>query len=80
VAVAPEACIELHPADAVKLGILEGSVVAVKSASAAVNAKVKISDRLQPGLAFATYHSLELNAASLLAGKANSIAVSISKT
>jgi len=79
VAVAPEACVELHPADAVKLGILEGSAVSIKSATAAINAKVKISAHLQPGLAFATYHSLALNAASLLAGSANSIAVSISK-
>ena len=79
VAVAPEPCVELHPADAVKLGLPDGSAVVVKSVSATINAKMKISDRLQPGLAFATYHSQELNAASLLAGNANSIAISISK-
>ena len=79
-AVAPEACIEIDPVDAAKLGLAEGSAVNVKSAAAAITAKIKVSDRLQPGLAFATYHSHELNAASLLFGNANSVAVSISKT
>lgn len=78
-AVAPESCVEISPADAVKLGLTDDSKVVVKSAAASINAKLKISDRLQPGLAFATYHSRELNAAALLTGKANCIAVSISK-
>jgi len=79
VAVAPEPCIELHPADAIKLGIPEGSSVVVKSSSSSINARMKISDNLQPGLAFATYHSLELNAASLLSGNSNTVAITINK-
>jgi formate dehydrogenase alpha subunit len=77
--VAPEACIELHPADALRFGLLEGAAVTVKSAAASITAKMKISEHLQPGLAFAPYHSIGLNAASLLSGNANSIAISISK-
>lgn len=79
VAVAPESCIEIFPADAMALGLSDGSAVTVKSASASITGKVKLSDRLQPGLAFATYHSKELNAAALLSGSANSTAISISK-
>jgi len=79
VAVAPEACFEFDPADAARLGLAEGSAVVVKSAVASVNGTARISDRLQPGLVFATYHSPTLNAASLLFGSSNSISVSISK-
>jgi formate dehydrogenase alpha subunit len=79
VAVAPEPCIELHPADAIKLGLPEGSAVVIKSASSSISTRMKISDHLQPGLAFATYHALELNAAALLAGNSNTVAITISK-
>jgi len=79
VAVAPVSCIEISPTDAAMLGLTDGSAVTVKSASASITGKVKLSDRLQPGLAFATYHSKELNAAALLSGSANSTSISISK-
>jgi len=79
VTVAPPSCLELDPVDAARLGLTEGTAVVVKSANSSINSKVRISDRLQPGLVFATYHSAELNAAALLAGNANTIAVSISK-
>lgn len=79
VAVAPEPCIEFDPADAARLGLTEGSAVVVKSAVASINGTARISDRLQPGLVFATYHSPALNAASLLAGNGNCITVAISK-
>ncbi len=78
-AVAPEACLELDPTDAARLGLAEGSAVTLKSASASITGKLKLSDRLQPGLIFTTYHSPELNAALLLSGSANMTPVSISK-
>jgi len=79
VAVAPEGRIEISLPDAAMLGLTDGSAVTVKSASASITGKVMLSARLQPGLAFATYHSQELNAAALLSGNANSTPVSISK-
>ncbi len=79
IAVAPPSCLELDPADAARLGLTEGASVVVKSAAASISGTVRISECLQPGLIFATYHSAELNAASLLAGNANTIAVSINK-
>jgi formate dehydrogenase alpha subunit len=80
VAVAPEPCIEFDPADAARLGLAEGSTVVVTSATASITARAQISDRLQPGLVFATYHSPALNATSLLTGASNSVSVSISKS
>lgn len=78
-AVAPEPCFAFAPADAARLGLAEGSAVVVTSAAASITATARISDRLQPGLVFATYHSPVLNATSLLVGNSNSISVSISK-
>lgn len=77
--VAPAGFVELHPADAGKLGIAEGGSVKVISANASFTAPARISDKLQPGLLFAPSHFRELNANSLLSGGCNLAEVKVEK-
>jgi formate dehydrogenase major subunit len=48
--------IDLHPADARRLGIAEGEMVRVVSRRGAVKAPVRLDAGLRPGLAFMTLH------------------------
>jgi formate dehydrogenase (NADP+) alpha subunit len=77
--VSPAGYLELHPSDAVALGIVEGSTVKVSSAHGALSAPAKISAKLQPGLLFAPSHFRELNANALLKGSCNLIEVKVER-
>ena len=48
--------LDLHPADARRLGVEPGEVVRVVSRRGAVLAPVRLDDGLRPGLAFMTFH------------------------
>ena len=48
--------IDLHPADATRLGVVEGEAVRVVSRRGAVEAPVRLDPGLRPGLAFMTLH------------------------
>ena len=48
--------IDLHPADARRLGVRPGETVRVVSARGAVLAPVRLDEGLRPGLAFMTFH------------------------
>ncbi len=48
--------IDLHPADARRLGVAEGETVRIVSARGAVLAPVLLDEGLRPGLAFMTFH------------------------
>ena len=48
--------IDLHPADAARLGAIEGETVRVISRRGAVEAPVRLDPGLRPGLAFMTLH------------------------
>jgi formate dehydrogenase major subunit len=48
--------IDLHPADARRLGVQPGEVVRVVSARGGVLAPVRLDEGLRPGLAFMTFH------------------------
>ncbi len=62
----PEGVVEINPDDARRLGIQEGSgLVEVSSRRGKVRVKPKISEALQPGLVFMTFHFKEA-AANLL--------------
>jgi formate dehydrogenase alpha subunit len=64
-AIAPEALVEIHPADAEQLGIADAGLVRVRSRRGEVTAKAKVSNRPLPGSIFMTFHYAEA-AANLL--------------
>ncbi len=57
--VAPEAYIEIKPADAEKLTLADGDVVRVSSRRGSINIKVLISERPSEGLVFIPFHYKE---------------------
>jgi formate dehydrogenase alpha subunit len=77
--VAPAGFVELHPSDALALGVVEGGAVKVSSGIGALTAPAKISGKLQPGLLFAPSHFRELNANALLTGGCNLVEVKVEK-
>jgi formate dehydrogenase alpha subunit len=77
--VSPEGYVEIHPEDASRLGIADGSTVKVSSSSDSISGAVRISGRLQPGLLFAPSHFRELNANALLTGGVNLVSVKVEK-
>jgi formate dehydrogenase alpha subunit len=78
--VSPQGYIEIFAADAVRLGISDGSPVKVVSAAGSATGPARVSDRLQPGLLFAPYHFRDLNASSLLKRNTNLSAIKIEKS
>ena len=56
---APEARIQMNPADALAMGIAEGDWVKVISRRGAVQARVRLTDRSAPGMVFGTFHFAE---------------------
>jgi formate dehydrogenase major subunit/formate dehydrogenase alpha subunit len=55
-AVYPEALIEIHPHDAHKVGIDDGNLIKVASRRGEIVAKAEVTDRVNPGLVFSTFH------------------------
>lgn len=64
-AIAPEALVELNPADAAHLGIADASMITVASRRGSLTAKALLSRRPLPGTIFMTFHYVEA-AANLL--------------
>ncbi|MFZ5815601.1 MAG: formate dehydrogenase subunit alpha [Bacillota bacterium] len=64
-AIAPEALVEVHPADAAALGIADAGPVRVVSRRGEVRAKAQVTERTLPGTIFMTFHYAEA-AANLL--------------
>lgn len=57
--IAPEAEVEIHPADAVQLDVKDGDLVRVTSRRGRVVAAAKITRRSPPGTVFMTFHYAE---------------------
>jgi formate dehydrogenase major subunit len=51
-----EDVLEIHPHDAEQRGIKDGGLVAVSSRAGCVVLKAKVSDRIQPGVVYTTFH------------------------
>jgi formate dehydrogenase alpha subunit len=52
----PSGAVEIHPDDALKLGIVDGDMVVLASERGKIEAPVCITDRTAPGVAFMAFH------------------------
>ncbi|ACB94634.1 formate dehydrogenase subunit alpha [Beijerinckia indica] len=52
----PEDLLEIHSFDAESRGLQDGDLVAIESRVGAIALRVKISDRMQPGVVYTTFH------------------------
>ena len=52
----PEALVEIHPLDAQEAGIDNGKLIKVTSRRGEIVAKAEVTDRVEPGLIFSTFH------------------------
>jgi len=68
-AIYPEGLMEVHPEDAASLEIRDGEMAEVASRRGRVQVKVQVTERIQPGLVFMTFHFAE-SAANLLTNAA----------
>ena len=59
----------MHPEDAARLGVANGEMVQVTSRRGQVNVKTDVTEKVQPGVVFMTFHFAE-SAANLLTNSA----------
>jgi formate dehydrogenase major subunit len=52
----PEELMEIHPDDAARVGLADGDRARVSSRRGDVTARVRITDRIKPGVVFLTFH------------------------
>jgi len=64
-AIYPEGLLEIHPEDAARLGVGAGEMVEVASRRGQVTVKTNVTEKIQPGVVFMTFHFAE-SAANLL--------------
>jgi predicted molibdopterin-dependent oxidoreductase YjgC len=62
---APEAYVEIHPTDALKIGLNGNRIVRVSSRRGEITLKVRITDRIKPGIVFIPFHYAEAAANTL---------------
>jgi formate dehydrogenase major subunit len=54
----PEDVLEIHPWDAENRGIQEGDLVSLTSRAGDTTLKARISERMQPGVVYTTFHHM----------------------
>ena len=52
----PSGMVDIHPEDALKLGIIDGDLVAIASARGKIETPVRVTEETSPGLAFMAFH------------------------
>ncbi len=52
----PDASVDIHPTDAIKLGIVDGDMVTIASERGKIETPARVTDRTAPGLAFMAFH------------------------
>jgi formate dehydrogenase alpha subunit len=52
----PNGAIDIHPDDAIKLGIVDGDLISVASERGKIEAPANVTDKTSPGLAFMAFH------------------------
>jgi predicted molibdopterin-dependent oxidoreductase YjgC len=55
----PEALVEINPKDAIKASIGDGALMKVASRRGEIIAKAQVTNRVEPGLIFSTFHFAE---------------------
>jgi predicted molibdopterin-dependent oxidoreductase YjgC len=55
----PEALVEINPKDARNARIEDGQLMKIASRRGAIVSKAQVTDRVEPGLIFATFHFAE---------------------
>jgi formate dehydrogenase major subunit len=58
----PEDVLEIHPSDAETRGIREGALVSLRSRKGEITLKATITERVQPGVVYTTFHNPETGA------------------
>jgi formate dehydrogenase major subunit len=58
----PEDVLEIHPFDAESRGIVDGDLVALESRSGDIALRAQISERMQPGVVYTTFHHAKTGA------------------
>ena len=51
-----EDVLEIHPFDAESRGVLDGELVSLESRTGQISLRAKLSDRMQPGVVYTTFH------------------------
>ena len=58
----PEDVLEIHPFDAEQRGVKDGDLVALESRSGDIALRARISERMQPGVVYTTFHHAKTGA------------------
>uniref|UniRef100_A0A831TX22 NADPH-Fe(3+) oxidoreductase subunit alpha n=1 Tax=Geobacter metallireducens TaxID=28232 RepID=A0A831TX22_GEOME len=77
--VAPAAYVEIHPDDAAKLGVSDGSTLRLSAGSVSVTGAARVTGSVQPGLLFAPSHFRAMNVNALLGKGAGVVPVRVEK-
>ncbi|ABB33237.1 molybdopterin oxidoreductase [Geobacter metallireducens RCH3] len=77
--IVPAGYVEIHPDDAARLGVSDGSSLRISAGAVSVNAPARVSGKVQAGLLFAPSHFRAMNVNALLGKGAGVVPVKVEK-